>query len=122
MYQRHAIWLSTTYLANNNLPVVGRPIWRLTEAKHIVKLEIILQLPHQPMQRRTNQRRKQRLLAAGEDGDKTTDSKMTDPKMADTMMSNTTWPRHPEPTRTPPPGPLKGITTRETTEPPPVEV
>ena len=32
-------------LVLNNLPIVGRPIWRLTEGKHIVKLEITWQLP-----------------------------------------------------------------------------
>ena len=42
-------------LAINNLPIVGRPIWRLTEGKHIVKLEITWQLPRSNTQRRTNQ-------------------------------------------------------------------
>ena len=39
-------------LASNNLPIVGRPIWRLTEGKHIVKLEITWQLPRTPATRR----------------------------------------------------------------------
>ena len=45
-------------LAINNLPIVGRPIWRLTEGKHIVKLEITWQLPRSTTTRRTNQRSK----------------------------------------------------------------
>ena len=42
-------------LAINNLPIVGRPIWRLTEGKHIVKWEITWQLPRSTTTRRTNQ-------------------------------------------------------------------
>ena len=44
-------------LALNNLAIVGRPIWRLTEGKHIVKLEITWQLPRTQTSRKTNQYR-----------------------------------------------------------------
>ena len=40
-------------LAIGRLPIVGRPIWRLTEGKHIVKLEITWQLPRTSPQRKT---------------------------------------------------------------------
>ena len=54
-------------LAINNLPIVGRPNWRLTEGKHIVKLEITWQLPRETTQRRSNQRssKKSKQLADG---------------------------------------------------------
>ena len=44
-------------LALNNLPIVGRPIWRLTEGKHIVKLEITWQLPRTQTSWQTNYHR-----------------------------------------------------------------
>ena len=44
---------SVCALALNNLPIVVRPIWRLTEGKHIVKLKITWQLPRT----QTNQHR-----------------------------------------------------------------
>ena len=39
-------------LAIGRLPIVGRPKWRLTEGKHIVKLEITWQLPRTSPQRK----------------------------------------------------------------------
>ena len=48
---------SVCALALNNLPIVGRPIWRLTEGKHIVKLEITRQLPRTQTPRQINQHR-----------------------------------------------------------------
>ena len=39
-------------LAIGRLPIVGRPIWRLPEGKHIVKLEITWQLPRTSPQRK----------------------------------------------------------------------
>ena len=44
-------------LALNNLPIVGRLIWCLTEGKHIVKLEITWQLPRTQTSWQTNQHR-----------------------------------------------------------------
>ena len=80
-------------LAINNLPIVGRPIWRLTEGKHIVKLEITWQLPRSTTTRRTNQRSKtKRKLPAegviqGQDGA----TKMADhSKMAAPTLPTTT--------------------------------
>ena len=70
-------------LAINNLPIVSRPIWRLTEGKHIVKLEITWQLPRSNTQRRTNQpTSKKKGLADG------VSTKMAD-KMADKMAAPT---------------------------------
>ena len=53
-----------------NLPIVGRLIWRLTEGKHIVKLEITWQLPKETIQRRSDQRssKKSHKLADGVTG------------------------------------------------------
>ena len=42
---------------NNVCCLVRRPIWRLTEGKHIVKLEITWQLPRTQTSRQTNQHR-----------------------------------------------------------------
>ena len=44
-------------LAIGRLPIVGRPIWRLTEGMHIVKLEITWQLPRTTPQRKTTNKR-----------------------------------------------------------------
>ena len=106
MYQKPAI---------SNLPVVGKPIWRLTEGKHIVKLEIAWQFtPRQPTQRKLNKPKNR---------DKTV-SKMAEPtpepKMADIQISVTIT-RHPEPAMTPPPGPTLPTTTGETTDHPSME-
>ena len=74
--------------------IVGRLIWRLTEGKHIAKLEITWQLPRQPIERRTNQRKENNNLPAAdvtEDGKtpKMEESEMaaptTDSKMADAL-------------------------------------
>ena len=66
----------------NNLPIVGRPIWRLTEGKHIVKLEITWQLPQTQALRQSNQLSKMRKEPAdGVIGGVTTSDKMAD-KMA----------------------------------------
>ena len=63
------------------MTIVGRPIWRLTEGKHIAKLEITWQLTRQPIQRRTKQRKNNNLPAAGVTEDGVT-SKMAESKMA----------------------------------------
>ena len=69
-------------LAIGRLPIVGRPIWRLTEGKHIVKLEITWQLPRTTPQRKiTNKRR-----SATEDDDDCV-------KMAESKMAAPTTPR-----------------------------
>ena len=45
-------------LAIGRMPIVGRPIWRLTEGKHTVKLEITWQLPRiTPKRKTTNKKR-----------------------------------------------------------------
>ena len=73
----------TRVLAINNKLVVGRPIWRLTEGKHIVKLEITWQLPLQPTQRSNQQKKKHLLIqAAGVNGDDKSVFKMAESKMA----------------------------------------
>ena len=73
----------TCALAINNKPVVGRPIWRLTEGKHTVKLEITWQLPLQPTQRSNQQKKKHLLIqAAGVNGGDKTVFKMAESKMA----------------------------------------
>ena len=58
----------TCALAINNMLIVGRPIWRLTEGKHIARLEITWQLPRQPIQRRSNQRHKKKTNILPADG------------------------------------------------------
>ena len=70
----------TCALAINNMPIVGRPIWRLTEGKHIAKLEITWQLPRQPTQRRGNQLQKQKKTLTPATNCET--SKMAESKMA----------------------------------------
>ena len=80
-------------LAINNLPVVGRPIWRHTEGKHIVKLEITWQLPRSTTTRRTNQRSKtkRKLLADGVTQGQDGATKMADrSKMAAPTLPTTT--------------------------------
>ena len=78
-------------LAVNNLPIVGRPIWRLTEGKHIVKLEITWQLPLSTTTRRSNQRSKRKMLADGVTCDKDGVTKMADQsKMAAPTLPTTT--------------------------------
>ena len=54
--------------AINNMHIVSRPIWRLTEGKHIAKLEITWQLPPQPTQRRGNQQKQKKTLVPAENG------------------------------------------------------
>ena len=61
------------------MPIVGRPIWRLTEGKHIAKLEITWQLPRQPTQRRGNQLQKQKKTLTPATNGET--SKMAESKM-----------------------------------------
>ena len=65
------------------MPIVGRPIWRLTEGKHITKLEITWQLPRQPTQRRGNQLLKKKTLTPATTNGET--SKMAESKMAAPM-------------------------------------
>ena len=78
-------------LAINNLPIVGMPIWRITEGKHIVKLEITWQLPRSTTTRRSNQRSKRKMLADGVTGDKDGVTKMADQsKMAAPTLPTTT--------------------------------
>ena len=78
----------TCALAINNMPVAGRPIWRLIESKHIAKLEITWQLPRQPIQRRGNQ---QKTTTAADGVTSGETSKMAETKMAaprpDTKMA-----------------------------------
>ena len=65
------------------LAIVGRPIWRLTEEKHIVKLEITWQLPRTPAKRQNNHptsKRNQR-LADGVTGGMTMADKMAAPTL-----------------------------------------
>ena len=69
----------TCALAINNMPIVGRPIWWLTEGKHIAKLEITWQILCQPTQRRGNQ---QKTIIPAADG---VTSGVTS-KMAETTM------------------------------------
>ena len=75
-------------LAISRLPIVGRPIWRLTEAKHIVKLEINWQLPRSNTKRKiTNSDSKRKWFASADDalGKMADESKMaapTPPKLA----------------------------------------
>ena len=66
-------------LALNNLPIVGRLIWCLTEGKHIVKLEITWQLPRTQTSWQTNQHRS----TAKQPADGVTGGVI---KMADKMM------------------------------------
>ena len=66
-------------LALNNLPIVGRPIWRLTEGKHIVKLEITWQLPRTQTSRQSNQPSKTKKYSA--DGVTGGVTKMVEKKM-----------------------------------------
>ena len=68
-------------LAIGILPIVGRPIWRLTEGKHIVKLEITRQLPRTTPQRKTTNKR-----SATKDDDARV-------KMAESKMAAPTPPR-----------------------------
>ena len=70
----------TCALAINNMPIVGRPIWRLTEGKHITKLEITWQLPRKPTQRRGNQLQKKKTLTPVTTNGET--SKLAESKMA----------------------------------------
>ena len=70
-------------LALNNLPIVGRPIWRLTEGKHIVKLEITWQLLRTQASRQSNQPSKTKKYSA--DGVTGGVTKMAD-KMAEKKM------------------------------------
>ena len=69
-------------LAIGRLPIVGRPIWRLTEGKHIVKLEIIWQLPRTTPKRKTTNKKR----SATEDDDDLV-------KMAESKMAAPTPPR-----------------------------
>ena len=62
-------------LAIGRLPIVGRPIWRLTEGKHIVKLEITWQLPRTSPQRKPTNK----ISATKQDDARV---KMAGPKMA----------------------------------------
>ena len=71
-------------LALNNLPIVGRPIWRLTEGKHIVKLEITWQLLRTQASRQSNQPSKTKKYSA--DGVTGGVTKMAD-KMAEKKMA-----------------------------------
>ena len=75
---------SVCALALNNLLIVGRPIWRLTEGKHIVKLEITWQLPRTQTSRQINQHRyTAKKPADGVTGGVTKmDDKMAEKKMA----------------------------------------
>ena len=78
-------------LAINNLPIVGRPIWRLTEGKHIVKLEITWQFPRSTTTRRSNQRSKTKLPADGVTDEQDGVTKMADQsKMAAPTLPTTT--------------------------------
>ena len=78
-------------LAINNLPIVGRPIWRLTEGKHIVKLEITWQLPRSTTTRWSNQPSKRKMPADGVTGDQDGMTKMADQsKIAAPTLSTTT--------------------------------
>ena len=103
-------------LAINNMPIVGRPIWRLTEGKHIVKLEITWQLPRQPTQRRDKQRlQKQKTLTPATNGET---SKMAESKMpAPTPDTKTAEPALNVAMCTTPTGPPR--TPRDTVRPTP---
>ena len=66
-------------LAISRLPIVGKPIWRLTEGKHIVKLEITWQLPRSAPKRKTTNKRKSFATIDDDDLDKMANSKMAAP-------------------------------------------
>ena len=66
-------------LAISRLPIVGRLIWRLTEGKHIVKLEITWLLPRSTPKRKTTNKRKSSATIDDDLDKMAEDSKMAAP-------------------------------------------